>query len=300
MRLLRTYLSIVGNYLSSRDWWVGFIKYLLTSFGAIWLVTEAVSYFNESAGSCLSTKGYWFVVIGFLIAFILSRPKTVFRYQLKNRDVTIEVRIANAFKVSGDLVVPINTTFDTDFDGKIPKAQSIQGKFTRCYYESELSHLDLDINTAMGREDYPYKELPQKKVGKTRQYPIGAVIQLNRKNRLFYLLANTHINNNGVANTTIENVRESLAKLWYYISEKGSKGDIVIPLLGTGKGRLGDKREDIFLEIIRSFIASCSSSAYCDKLIVVIYPLDVTKWKIDLNYIQCFLECACKYANFEA
>ncbi len=294
------YIYLVKHYFLSRDWWVGFIKCVLTSFGAIWLVIEAVSYFEESAEPRLSTKGEWFAILGFLIAFFLSRPKTVFSYQLKNRDVTIEVRIANVFKVSGDLVVPINTTFDTDFDGKIPQAHSIQGEFTRQIYDSEVSHLDLDIGSALAREDYPYTELPQKKVGKNRQYPIGAVIQLNRKNRLFYLLANTHINNDGVANTTIENVRESLAKLWYYISEKGSKGDIVIPLLGTGKARLGEKREDIFLEIIRSFIASCSSGTYCDKLVVVIYPPDVTKHKIDLNYLQDFLEYSCKFAEFEA
>ena len=104
----------------------------------------------------------------------------------------------------------------------------------------------------------------------------------------------------GVANTTIENLRESLAKLWYYISEKGSKGDIVIPLLGTGKGRLGDKREDIFLEIIRSFITSCSSGTYCDKLVIAIYPPDVTNHRIDLNYLQSLLKHSCKSARFEA
>ena len=179
------YFYLIKHYFLSGDWWLGFIKCALTSFGAIWLVTEAVSYFNESAGACLSTKGYWFVVLGFLIAFLLSRPKTVFSYQLKNRDVTIEVRIANAFKVSGDLVVPINTTFDTDFDGKIPKAHSIQGEFTRECYDSDVSHLDLDIDKALAKENYPYKELPEKKIGKKRQYPIGAVIQLKRKEQLF-------------------------------------------------------------------------------------------------------------------
>ena len=295
----QSYIYLVKHYFLSRNWWVGFFKCLLATFGAMLLVIKIVSLFDVSVSVYLS-KGYWFVGLGFLNALFLSRPKTVFSYQLNNRDVTIEVHIANVFQVAGDLVVPINTTFDTDFDGKIPQASSIQGEFTRQIYESELSHLDLDIGTALAREDYPYTELPQKKVGKNRQYPIGAVIQLKRKNRLFYLLPNTHINNDGVANTTIENVRESLAKLWYYISEKGSKGDIVIPLLGTGKGRLGDKREDIFLEIVRSFIASCSSGTYCDKLVVVIYPPDVTKHRIDLNYLQDFLEYSCKFAKFVA
>ena len=300
MKRLRHYFSLLKYGFFSRDWWLSFGRNLLASFGAIRLVVVTVSFSSESAKVFLSTKGWWVFAIGLLIACFLSRPKKVFRCQLKGRDVTIEIRIADAFEVSGDLVVPINTTFDTDLDGRIPKAHSIQGEFIRRYYDAEVSHLDLDIDEALGKENYCYKEPPEKTRGKKRRYPIGTVIQLERKERLFYLVANTHINNNGVASTSIENLRESLAKLWYYISEKGSKGDIVIPLLGTGKARLSDKREDIFLEIIRSFIASCSSGTYCDKLIVAIYPPDVTKHKIDLNDLRKFLEYSCKYARFES
>ena len=294
------YFYLIKRHFLSGDWWLRFIKCALTSFGAIWLVVEAASYFDASARCFLSTKGEWFVILGFLSAAIWSRPKTVFSYQLNNRDVAIEVRISNAFQVLGDLVVPINTTFDTDFDGKILQARSIQGEFTRRIYDSEVSHLDLDIENELAKENYSYDEPSEKTRGKKRQYPIGTVIQLKKGGELFYLVTNSHINNHGVASTTIEDLSESLAKLWYYISEKGSKGDIVIPLLGTGKGRLGDKREDIFLEIIRSFIASCSSGAYCDKLVVAIYPPDVTRHKIDLNNLKGFLEYSCKYARFEA
>lgn len=295
----RHYLSLVKYSFLSINWWLGFGKHSLASFGAIWLGTEIISFFDEDAGSFLSKQGWWFSAIGLLIAYFLSRPKRAFHYQLKNRDVTVEIHIADAFEVSGDLVVPTNTTFDTDLDGRIPKARSIQGEFTRRYYDSEVSHLDLDIAEALAKEDYRYEEPPEKTRGKTRRYPIGTVIQLEQSKRLFYLVANTHINNAGVASTTTEDLRASLAELWYYISEKGSKGDIVIPLLGTGKARLAEKREDIFLEIIRSFIASCSSGTYCDKLIVAIYPPDVTKHRIDLNYLRDFLEYSCKYARFE-
>lgn len=299
MKRLQHWFSLLKHGFLSRSWWRGFGGHLLASFGAVRLVAWAVSSLGEDVERFLSTKGWWFLGLGLLIACFLSRPKTVFGYQLRNRDVTIEIRIADAFEVSGDLVVPINTTFDTDLDGKIPKAHSIQGELTRRYYDSEVCHLDLDINKELAKEDYHYEEPPEKTRGKKRRYPIGTVIQLKKRESLFYLVANTHINNDGVASTTIENLRESLAELWYYISEKGSKGDIVIPLLGTGKARLGEKREDIFLEIIRSFIASCSSGTYCDKLIVAIYPPDVAKHRIDLNYLRGFLEYSCKYAKFE-
>ena len=296
----RNYYSLVKHYISSRDWWLGFGKNLLASYGAIWLVAEPVSFFSDNAELFLSTKGTWYYILGFLVACFLSRPRTVISSQLKDRDITIEIRIANAFDVPGDLVIPTNTTFDTDFDGRIPKANSIQGEFTRRYYDSEIHHLDLDIDRALSKEDYQYEELPKRNRGKKRQYPIGTVIQLQRRNRLFYLVANSHIKENGVANTTMENLSKSLEGLWCYISEKGFKSDIVIPLMGTGKGRLGEKREDIFLEIIRSFIASCSSSTYCDKVIIAIYPPDVTTYGIDLHYLKTLLGYSCKYARFES
>ena len=299
MKSLRHYFSLVKYGFLSSGWWRGFGKHLLASFGALWLVVKIVSYFDKDVKLLLSTKGWWFFGLGLVVTCFLSRPKKVFCYQLKDRDVTIEIRIADAFEISGDLVVPTNTTFDTDLEGRIPKAHSIQGEFTRRYYNSEVSHLDLDIDRELTNEDYHYEEQTERKRGKKRRYPIGTVIQLKKSDRLFYLVANTHINDAGVASTTINNLRESLAKLWYYISEKGAKGDIVVPLLGTGKARLGDKREDIFLEIIRSFIASCSSGTYCDKLVVAIYPPDVTKHRINLNYLQGFLEYSCKYTRFE-
>lgn len=299
MKRLQQYFSLLKYGFLPRDWGLSFGRHSLASFGAIWLGTEIISFFHEDAECFLSTKGVWFFIIGLLIACFLSRPKKMFRSRLNNRDVTIEIRIADAFEVPGDLVIPTNTTFDTDLDGRIPKAHSIQGEFTRQYYDSVVHHLDLDINAALAKENYGYEEPPEKKRGKKRRYPIGTVIQLEKSRRLFYLVTNTHINNDGVASTTIESLKESLAKLWYYISEKGSKGDIVIPLLGTGKARLSDTREGIFLEIIRSFIASCSSGNYCDKLIVAIYPPDVIKHRIDLNYLRDFLEYSCKYAAFE-
>ena len=191
------YISLIKYYSFSRNWWLVFFQCLLASYGGIWLLTEALSFFYKDAELFLATKGVWFLALGLLIAFFLGRPKTVFGYQLKNRDITIETRIADAFEVLGDLIVPTNTTFDTDLDGKIPEAHSIQGGFTRRYYDSEIHHLDLDIDKELDKEDYDYEEPPEKRRGKKRRYPIGTVIQVKKGGRLFYLVANTHINNDG-------------------------------------------------------------------------------------------------------
>ena len=195
---------MIKHSASSFDWWRSFVIRLVFIYGAFWSVIEPIPFFYDHAEPFLSTKGLCFFLIGVLVAYYLIRPKTVFSYQLNNRDVTIEIRIADAFKVPGDLVVPTNTTFDTDLDGNIPTANSIQGEFTRRYYDSEVHHLDLDIKKALAKENYVPKELPQKTCGKNRQYPIGAVIQLKKAGRLFYLVANSHINDGRRAPTKIE------------------------------------------------------------------------------------------------
>ena len=164
-----------------------------------------------------------FFLLGSVVAYLLSFPKKVFRCQLKDRDVTIEIRIENAFEISGDLVVPTNTTFDTDLDGKIPKAHSIQGEFTRRYYDSEVNHLDLDINKELSKEDCRFVEQTERKRGKKKQYPIGTVIQLKRKERIFYLIANTHINDAGVAKTSIEKPKRIISKTLVLYQRKRRK-----------------------------------------------------------------------------
>ena len=58
---------------------------------------------------------------------------------------------------------------------------------------------------------------------------------------------------------------------------------------------LREKREEIAIEIILSFIASCSSANYCDKLIIAIYPPDATNHNIDLKDLRDLLECSCRY-----
>ena len=67
----RNYYSLVKHHMSSRDWWLGFGKNLLASYGAIWLAADSVSFFSDDAELFLSTKGVWYCLLGLLPCLFL-------------------------------------------------------------------------------------------------------------------------------------------------------------------------------------------------------------------------------------
>jgi len=294
----------IRHYLSITRWrqtlsLKGLLQQLLGAFGVLWLLTEITSFFSEAAEIWLAQHWWLFMILGIAYALYSNTPKTSFSHRLSGRDALIEVAVVDALGIPGALVVPCNTTFDTDLGGLVERSPSVQGKVLSDEYQGNVDHLDFDIDQQLRAEGYLHEEVEIEKPGKKRKYEIGTVIQFRRNDRLFYFLAHTHINESGRATGTVEELKTSLAKLWYYISEKGDKGDIVIPVLGTGHARIHLRREEVIRNIIDSFIASCSEKNYCDKLTIAIYPQDVDRYNIDLMELDNYLEYSCKYAQFD-
>lgn len=277
----------------------GVARDLLAGFGVLWLLTEIVSFFSSDAETWLSANWWIFLIVAIAYTLYSNRPETLFSHKLSARDVVIELAISDAFSLPGALVIPSNTTFDTDLGGLISRSPSIQSKLLDVAYGGNHEHLDLDLEQALAQEGYSFEPVQDKKPGKLRRYEIGAVVQVRREGRLHYFLAHTRINQSGRAVGTEEDLKVSLAKLWYYIAEKGDKGDVVIPVLGTGHARIRLRREEVIRAIIISFIASCSEKNYCDRLMISILPHDVSKYNIDLVGLDEFLRFSCKYTDFD-
>lgn len=293
------------NYYLSLDQWKRSLtiktlsKYLLSSLGTLWLITEITAFFfSAEAGGWIASKWWLFLLVGLGMAIYSSKPKDSYKYRLNGRDVVIEIRVADAFRIPGSLIIPTNKLFDKSLNGRIPKAPSLQGAFIRKHYEGDVTHLNLDVERQLEKEGYEYTSLTHEEIGGVKEYKIGATIQLERKGEHFYLLALTHINDKGLAYCTNEDLQTALAELWYYISEKGKKCDIVIPLIGTGYARLSQTRDEVTRTIIRSFVASCASKNYCDKLTIALYPKDVTQYDINIQELGAFLKHVCIYTEF--
>jgi hypothetical protein len=275
------------------------VSSILSSFGSLWLIAEVGTYFlGETSSIIISIKEHWgiFLIIGFFIAIIISKPKFTIGGKLNNRDISIEVTIGNLFKQNGALVISSNTTFDTHISKELISEKSIQGQFTKRLYYGDETQLNNDISHAL--QDIQPVILTGKRIGKDKKYPIGTTVRLNPDNRTVYMLAIANINEHGIASVSYEDLKQALAYLWLFIGNRGLKDNIVIPVIGTGFGRLPQTREEIIREIIKSYIAACSESTFSDKLTIVISPSDVEKHSINLDELEKYIVHLCKYTVF--
>ena len=251
---------------------------LLHVFGALWLIVEAVSFFmNEQAAE--KVKSYWwlFLVVGIVISVIRLIPKRRFNFKLTGRDIIIELVIGDIFKEKGPVIVGSNTDFITSND--IISPNSVQGLFTSKYF-TDRRVIDEQIKSQVG--DGPH--------------PIGTTVTIRASNKIAYFVAIAEMNDAGVAKSNLENIRLALGELWNYLSSKGEKDILNVPILGSGYSRVSSPREMLAKEIIKSFVASTIDHTFCDGLRLVIHKKDISKYNMDIENLIQFIEYTCKHS----
>jgi len=266
------------------------IKEALTAIGTMWLLIEVIAFFSTQAAAYLKSHWQILLIIGLIYVLRENWPKTSFLFKLKDRDISIQLSIGNLFDYGGDLVIPINTSFDTSFENDLISPKSTQGQFTIKFF-SEPRFLDQDITSALSTEPAP-SPLPAKAMGKKIRYEIGKVLKLklSRWNKFVYLLASSDMNDEGTSFTTFDNILASLANLWEFIRNKGECDEINIPIIGSGRGRVLESRSTLVKAIVHSFISSTTAATrFCNKLNIVIHPSDFKKYKIDMKELCEFI-----------
>lgn len=297
------------------------IKYYLKALGRNVLSIKGISAVLSVPGACVTAlkmadaffegtklpptlhhyfNSYWWFVllVGVIFAIYACWPKLVISGRLNGRDVIVELTIGDIFSLPGAIVVGSNTTFDTLISNELISKHSVQGQFTERYYSGAAS-LDVDLDAEL--RTLPAQTLPAPRTGKNKRYQIGTAVKLKPRERTGYFLAIGDINEHGNALGSFEGLKQSLASLWVYIGDRGSKMEpILIPILGTGFGRLTQPRSQIIQETIKSFVAACSEKTFCEKLTIVLHDKDVLDHKIDFDALGDFLRHVCTYADFAA
>lgn len=265
---------------------------LLSAFGALWLVVEIVSFFWPDASAALRQFRWVFVLGGLATALWVSRPRHSVTCQLSGRDVTISIRIGNLFKMSGALIVGSNITFDTTSRDELISERSVQGQFTRQFYDSE-AHLDADLDSALtGLE---FQALPDRPMGKKKAYAIGTVARVRAKSRTAYFVAIASLNDHGVAQGTFGDLKDALPRLWEYVTTRGDFQALAMPVIGSGFSRIPQTREEIIREIINSFVAACAAQRPSESLTIVIPYRDFYDHRVDLESLERFTQHVCRY-----
>ena len=255
--------------------------------GILYLCVDLADAFNIYKKDQYSFYGLIILVVLALI-YVLStrRPLSRVSYKIPQKDLTVEVLIGDLFKIPGEVIVSTNSTFDTDMSSGLIAVTSLQGQLATNYFNGQTTEIDRQIEVSLAREQFTIND---KRPGKKKEYPIGTVARVNAHNKNFYLVAMAHMDDNGNASSDLKLIDEALEKLWINLASKAEIGDIVMPLMGTGRGRVAYPRKKMIERIAQSFTDACSQRAFSNKLIIVVRPEDASKFSLNLFQVRDYL-----------
>lgn len=265
--------------------WKSIVFDIIGGIGIFWLFVEMFSY-STNGGTDPFFKSIIIFSAAFvaicIVSFIINRPRTSFKYRLRNKDCWIEVRVGDIFDNNGALIVPVNDHFDMSLDGNVLKANSIQNQVIQKYYAGKIDHINSDI---------------RQKVTIGQKYDVGKTIEIEQSNKKFYLVVNSIKQDNNRVKSEIDDFIQTLNGVWQYIAvDSGRNSNISIPLLNTQHGRDSYlSRRSAIKEIITSYIEASKQYNICENLIISVCAPDLEKSDIDLDEIDEYLHFSCSH-----
>ena len=228
----------------------------------------------------------------------ISRPKLSIRKKLKELDSQIEIQVGNLFDFQGAFVIGCNTAFDTNTNIGMISKNSLQGQCISRFYHGKISTLDSDITKELKNQSF--EELTDDRSGKKKRYPLGTVVKLKNKNKVFYWISIANLNEYGsVEDIDFEVIQEGLTKLWEKVKKSGNIDPLVIPLIGSSRCRIKKSRTEFVKAIIESFVLVCKDKKISEKLIIVISPQDYKRYSINLKQLEEYLICRCNFPDLK-
>ena len=213
-------------------------------------------------------------------------PITRFSYKLSGKDLAVEVRIGDLFDGINDVIVSTSTTFDTDMAGGLIDTDSIQGQVATKFFNANTDEIDRQLDLGLATVQGTVRE---DAAGKKIEYPIGTVVKVKSHNRPFYYVAMSRLNDAGNAGSSPRDVEDALAATWSYVRTNGNLGNISVPLMGTGRGRIGIPRKKMVERIAQSFVDGSTDKIFSNQLSIVIRPQDAEKYAVNLYQVRDYL-----------
>ncbi len=81
-------------------------------------------------------------------------------------------------------------------------------------------------------------------------------------------------------------VEDALGSIWTFIAKHGELRNLAIPLIGTGRGRIGYPRKKMVERIAQYFAASLKDKIFSNRLSVVVRPKDAENFGVNLCEIR--------------
>ena len=260
---------------------------LLAIVGAIWMfmqIMDFLSIYKQDQYSKFAIIPILLVAI--MIVVVTRRPVSRISYRLPGRDYTIEVKIGDLFKEDGDVVISSNTTFDTNIASGLIASDSLQGQLALTVFRGNTDAIDRQLD--VGLRNIPYIDRVDAP-GKTREYPIGTVAKVSVPGKNYYFVAMSRLNEHGTAKSTVRGVEDALDGVWKFVAEQGELRTLVLPLMGTGRGRLAIPRKKMIERIAQSFADASKEKVFSNRLMIVVRPEDAEQFKLNLFEVRDYL-----------
>ena len=259
----------------------------LATIGTLSIFVELADDFHIYTKDRFSQYGILILVLLSIFYVITTRrPVTRVRYKVPKKDFTFEVVVADLFNVPGEIVISSSSTFDTDMSSGLISRNSLQGQLAIRFFDGQTHEIDRQIEASLVNE----RSLENaNRPGKRQEYAIGTVARVSAHGRNFYLLAMSHMNQNKTAYSDPKILDVALEMLWENMATKAEVGDIVIPAIGTGRGRISLPRKKVVERIAQSFADASVDKTFSNKLIIVIRPEDADRFAVNLFEIRDYL-----------
>lgn len=258
-----------------------------SALGVLYLIIDIADTFKIYEKGKYSHYGVLILIVPAIIFVLVTRrPVTRVFYKVRKKDMVFEVKIGDIFKEPGEIVVSSNTTFDTDMSSGLIATGSLQGQLATRFFNGQTADIDRQIEASLARENYVEKlERP----GKKKEYELGTVARVSAYGKNFYLVAMSEMSSAGTACSNVRMLDEALEGLWSNMAKKAEFGDIVMPLIGTGRGRVAMPRKKVIERIAQSFADASQDKAFSNKLTIVVRPEDASRFSLNLFAVRDYL-----------
>lgn len=257
-------------------------------FSLIWLFLGSALYFINYEPI---KKWYYYIflaIVLFICIIIDFFFKRKVHHKIQSLDIDIEIVCQDILSFTkGSIVIPFNDVFDTEL-GDIISIDSIQGQFTQKIYKGNIAKLNEDINGKLNEFDKYSIYEEEKAYGKKKRYPIGTVIDIGTTPKyLLSVVAKMENANKKAHKVTSDDLWLVLSNIWQFNRSKNSIDEIVVPVIGTGFGRISSNTMTVIKMMLLSFYQKSKEEKISSKLTLVVRKDKISKTA--LYEIQSFL-----------
>ena len=257
------------------------------ALGVLYLLVDIADAFKVYKKDEHSQFGLIFITIpAILFVLFTRRPVSRVRYKVPKKDYLFEVKIGDLFKEPGEIIISSNTTFDTDMSSGLIATSSLQGQVATLFFNGQTVEIDRQIGESLAREEFI---INNDRPGKKKEYPLGTFARISSHGRNFYFVAMSHMNADKTAYSDVRMMDEALERLWLSMARRAEFGDIVMPLMGSGRGRVPLPRKKVIERIAQSFANASQERTFSNKLTIMIRPEDASSFSINLFQMRDYL-----------